>query len=139
MTGVRYDGESRRGLAAVCARDGEQYHVSLADVVPGRLRSRRVQVSEFSFTSASVGKLGSTLHLLARNRALGLPADHELIDELANMRLRETTPGVLRLAHDPGRHDDRAIALALAAQAIVEEQSEPWPRSWHYADVRGRR
>jgi phage terminase large subunit-like protein len=90
-----------------------------------RLRDKGVRVSEFTFSSASVGRLASTLHLLLRNRALALPDDSELIDELANVRLRETSPGVLRMDHDPGRHDDRAIALALAAQALLSTSQAP--------------
>jgi hypothetical protein len=66
--------------------------------------------------------LAATLHLLLRNRALALPDDEELLDELANVRLRETAPGVLRMDHDPDRHDDRAIALALAAHSLLERQ-----------------
>jgi hypothetical protein len=68
----------------------------------------------------SVGRLASTLHLLLRNRRLALPDDPELLEELANVRLRETSPGVLRMDHDPSRHDDRAIALALAAHRLLE-------------------
>jgi hypothetical protein len=34
--------------------------------------------------------------------------------------LRETSPGVYRLDHDHGHHDDRAIALALAAVHLAE-------------------
>jgi phage terminase large subunit-like protein len=85
-----------------------------------RLQARGVRVEEFTFSSASVGRLASTLHLLLRNRSLALPNDEELLDELANVRLRETTPGVLRMDHDPDRHDDRAIALALSATALLE-------------------
>ena len=47
--------------------------------------------------------------------------DRELLDELANVWLRETSPGVFRLDHDPGRHDDRAITLALAAHSLTEK------------------
>jgi hypothetical protein len=39
---------------------------------------------------------------------------------VTRVRLRETSPGVLRMEHDPDKHDDRAIALALAAFALVE-------------------
>lgn len=85
-----------------------------------RLSARGVSVEEYPFSSQSVGRLAATLHLLLRDRLLALPDDEELIDELANVRLRETGPGVLRIDHDPGRHDDRAIALALAATALVE-------------------
>ena len=90
-----------------------------------RLRGRGVAVQEFNFTSASVGRLASALHQLLRNRALALPNDEALLDELANVRLRETTPGVYRLDHDPDQHDDRAIALGLAANQLL---SRPVPR-----------
>ncbi len=84
-----------------------------------RLQQRGIKVEEFAFSSASVGRLASTLHLLLRDRALALPDDPELLDELANVRLRETSPGVLRMDHDPDKHDDRAIALAMAAQDLL--------------------
>jgi phage terminase large subunit-like protein len=86
-----------------------------------RLRSRGLRVDEFTFSAQSVGRLASTLHLLIRNRALALPEDEELLAELANVRLRETSPGVLRLDHDPDKHDDRAVALALGAVALLEQ------------------
>lgn len=85
-----------------------------------RLRSRTVNVQEWTFTPASVGRLAMTLHLLLREHRLALPDDPELLDELANVRLRETTPGVFRLDHDAGHHDDRAVSLGLAALALTE-------------------
>lgn len=85
-----------------------------------RLRSRGIVVEEFTFSSSSVGRLASTLHMLLRNRRLALPDDPELLEELGNVRLRETSPGVLRMDHDPDKHDDRAIALALAAHRLLE-------------------
>lgn len=88
-----------------------------------RLRSRGIAVEEFTFSSASVGRLASTLHMLLRNRRLALPDDQELLEELANVRLRETSPGVLRMDHDPDKHDDRAIALALAAHRLLDRST----------------
>lgn len=85
-----------------------------------RLRDRGIVVEEFTFSQQSVGRLASTLHLQIRNHALALPDDAELIDELANVRLRETSPGVLRMDHDPDRHDDRAVTLALAAHWLLD-------------------
>jgi hypothetical protein len=85
-----------------------------------RLRARGVRITEFPFSAQSVGRVASTLFLLLRERALRLPDDRELLDELANVRLRETSPGVLRMDHDSGRHDDQAIALALASHRLVE-------------------
>jgi hypothetical protein len=84
-----------------------------------RLQGRGVYAREFTFSAQSVGRLGQTLHSLIRSHQLALPDDAELLDELANVRLRETAPGVVRLDHDHGRHDDRAVAIALAAHHLL--------------------
>ena len=59
---------------------------------------------------------------------LALPGDAALLDELRNVRLRESSPGVYRLDHDRSRHDDRAIALAIAAM-VGTTGTSPTPRS----------
>jgi len=46
--------------------------------------------------------------------------DAELLEELATVRLRESTPGTYGLDHDASGHDDRAVALGLAALALTE-------------------
>lgn len=84
-----------------------------------RLRERHVKVTEFTFSASSVGKLALTLHQLIKNHQLALPDDPELVDELANLRLVETSPGSYRIDHDPDKHDDRAISLALAAHQLT--------------------
>jgi phage terminase large subunit-like protein len=84
-----------------------------------RLRMAGVVVTEYAFSQQSIGRLATTLHTTIRDHHLALYDDDELVDELANVRLRETSPGVLRMDHDGDRHDDRAIALALAVQEIV--------------------
>lgn len=95
-----------------------------------RLRRHGVRVEEFVFSASSVGKLGQGLYTTLRDHALAIPrSDHEdpeaaaLHDELASVRLRETSPGVYRLDHDRGRHDDRAIVLALAVDWFREHGS----------------
>ena len=90
------------------------------------LRDEGIRVHEFTFSSQSVGRLAMTLHRLLRDRALALPDDPELLEELANVRLRETSPGVLRMDHDPDKHDDRAIALALAAHHLLNRPTRSW-------------
>lgn len=92
-----------------------------------RLRRSGVRIHEYAFSAQSVGRLASTLFLLLRERSIRLPDDEALLDELANVRLRETSPGVLRMDHDAGRHDDRAIALALAAHRLVEKGEQRGP------------
>lgn len=84
-----------------------------------RLRRRGVRCEQFTFSAVSVGRLGLTLYQLLKAGRLALPDDEALLDELANVRLRESAPGVYRLDHDSGRHDDRAVALALAAQHLL--------------------
>jgi hypothetical protein len=56
--------------------------------------------------------------------------DLDLLDELANVRLRETSRSVLRMDHDPDRHDDCAIGLALAARRLLEGSREPDIGDW---------
>jgi phage terminase large subunit-like protein len=87
-----------------------------------RLEDSGVRTSSFTFSSASVGRLARTLHQLLRDRAFVLPADdQELLEELRNVRIVEKQPGVFRMDHDRGRHDDRAVALALAAHQLLED------------------
>lgn len=93
-----------------------------------RLAARGVEVEEYAFGSASVGRLANVLHQLLRDRALALPDDEALLEELASVRLVERTPGVMRLDHDAGRHDDRAVAIALAAQRLLSAPPT-WPAS----------
>lgn len=84
-----------------------------------RLKDRGVMAKEYSFTSTSVGKIAKTLYSLLRDRNLALPDDPDLIDELSHIRLVEKSPGVFRLDHDRDRHDDRAVAIALAATHLM--------------------
>ena len=99
------------------------------------LRRRGVSVREYPFTASSVGRLAGSLYRLLREGSLRLPDDAELLDELAHVRLRETSPGVLRLDHDHGRHDDRAVAIALSAHRLVERGEQPARRAtWSNPD-----
>ncbi len=51
---------------------------------------------------------------------LALPSDDELLEELANIRLRESAPGMApRMDHDASGHNDRVIAIALAAHSLM--------------------
>jgi phage terminase large subunit-like protein len=84
-----------------------------------RLRERGHMIDEFTFSAQSVGRLANTLHVLLREHQLAIPNDQALIDELANVRLKETAPGVVRLDHDSDKHDDRAVTLAMAATWLL--------------------
>jgi phage terminase large subunit-like protein len=80
-----------------------------------RLRTAGFRVTKFNFSATSVGQLAATVIHLLRHGLLSLPNDPELVREIERVRLVEHTPGVIRMDHDRGDHDDRTIALALAA------------------------
>lgn len=96
-----------------------------------RLRARGVHVEEFSFSSASVGRLALTLYRVLRDRAIDLPDDEELLTELSRVRLVESAPGAYRIDHDRSEHDDRVISLALCVLHLVERPlSGGWIRTY---------
>ena len=97
-----------------------------------RLRSRGLQVEEFNFSQQSTGRLAVALHTTIRDHRLAIPDDSDLIDELVNVRLRETSPNVYRLDHDPDRHDDRAVTLAMAILQLATRV--PMSRPILYSD-----
>lgn len=90
-----------------------------------RLRAHGLAAEQFPFTSTSVGRLATTLFNSIRGRNLRLPDDEQLLDELLHVRLKVNASGTQRLDHDSGRHDDRAIALALAATTLLEGAVAP--------------
>lgn len=105
-----------------------------AEGLAQRLQAAGVRVELHPFTAQSVGRLAATLYGLLRDQRLALPDDPELLDELAHVRIRETAPGTFRIDHDSGRHDDRAIALALSAAHLLREPqhgaAEVGPAIW---------
>jgi hypothetical protein len=84
------------------------------------LRDRGMTVDDRQLTVQSVGKIGGNLHRLLAEHRVALPNDPDLLGELASVRLRKTSLGELRLDHDAGGHDDRAMSLGLAALALTE-------------------
>ena len=85
-----------------------------------RLRARGIRTQQVNFTAQSVGELAVALHGLISSGQLALPDDPALIDELARVRVRESSPGVYRLDHAAGDHDDRAITLAMLAHSLSQ-------------------
>ena len=92
-----------------------------------RFAAAGLRVREYAFSSQAARRLAVTLHTMIRDHRLALPDDEALVDELGNVRLRETSPGVLRLDHDPDRHDDRGDRAGLAVHALAERpESADW-------------
>ena len=86
-----------------------------------RLKKARVSTEEFTFSTANIGRLAVTTYRLLRDHLFDLPDDDALIDELVNVQLREVGPGQFRIDHASNRHDDMAIAVAMAAAYLVEK------------------
>lgn len=94
-----------------------------AALMTQNLRRRGVKLSEYVFSQQSISRLALNLYQLLRDHRIGLPDDAELLDELASVELRETSPGVYRVDHSRNAHDDRAIAVGLAALELVSRRS----------------
>jgi hypothetical protein len=85
-----------------------------------RLRAAGVRCVEYPFTVAGVNRLARVLHGALRDRAIGLPDDPGLLEELRQVRIVATGPGTVKLDNPPGTHDDQAVAVALAAAHLLE-------------------
>jgi hypothetical protein len=83
------------------------------------LRRRGVAAQEFTFSTQSVGDLASALVMAFRNRQITVPDTPDLREELLSVRLKQITPGVVRLAHDPLHHDDQAVTIGMVCQLLL--------------------
>jgi phage terminase large subunit-like protein len=95
------------------------YDPSQAYLLVEQLRKAGLSTQEFTFTSSSVGKIATAIMQALRSRLLVLPDDDELRKELLSVRLRETSPNVMRIDHASGSHDDRVIACAMAVYQLT--------------------
>jgi phage terminase large subunit-like protein len=95
------------------------YDLHQAAQLTERLRKASVRTHEFTFSQAGVNRLARTLYGLLRDRAIGLPDDPQLLDELSGVRLVETGPGLVKMDNPPGTRDDQAVAVAMAAAYLL--------------------
>lgn len=108
------------------------YDPSQAYLLIEQLRKAGLSTREFTFTSSSVGKIATAIMQALRSRLLLLPDDEELRKELLSVRLRESSPNVMRIDHASGSHDDRVIACAMAVYQLTTThggQAREWLES----------
>jgi hypothetical protein len=86
-----------------------------------RLRDQRLKVEAVPFSARVNTDLARTLLPLLRAHRLDLPDDEHLIDELVNLRITETADGQYRIEHTHDRHNDQAIAFALATHHLLNQ------------------
>ena len=90
-----------------------------------RLRAAGVSCVEFVFSPATTNRLARSLYGALRDRAVLLPDDEALLDELGSVRLVEVGPGLLRLDHRAGEHDDQAVTVAMLCATLLDRTSGP--------------
>lgn len=106
------------------------YDPSQAYLMVEQLRKAGVRTEEFVFSSTSVGKIATAIMQSLRGRTLSLPDDEDLRQELLAVRLRETSPNVLRIDHKSGGHDDRVIAVAMAVYDLTAHSTHSAAKEW---------
>jgi hypothetical protein len=109
------------------------YDPSQAYLMVEQIRKAHIQTKEFLFTSSSVGHLATDLMQALRGRLITLPNDEALREEILSVRLRESSPNVLRIDTATSReHDDRVIAVAMAVNNLSHdgEGSTGWLEAW---------
>lgn len=79
------------------------------------------RIEEFTFSAQSVARLSVNLYRMVQAGTLRLYPDEELERELAELEAVQTSYG-WRIDHKRGKHDDRAMALGMAALAAMEDR-----------------
>lgn len=85
------------------------------------LNREGVRAQEWTFSASSVGLIATALVQTFRNRLIEVPHSRVLQDELLSVRLRESAPGVTRLDHDRGAHDDQAVTIGLLCHLLLDK------------------
>jgi hypothetical protein len=99
------------------------YDPNQARLMNEDIRASGLQTTQWDFHPKSNSKIALSLHSAISNGLVELPDSAELVDELSHVRLRETNPGTYRLDHDPDRHDDQAVALAMVTHDLIGDRS----------------
>lgn len=89
------------------------------------LRRRGIYCIQQNFTQESNARLALALYQLITGRLIELPEDDDLDTELSRVQIRETAPGLLRLDHKRGEHDDRAVTLGMLASSMLSAPPRP--------------
>ncbi len=111
--------------AAIRGRHAEYggAHVRLdpakAEQMSQRLREDGLPVEEYAFTEGSIDRLARGLERLFQERRISVPDVPDVLEELGTVILKTTASGRTRIDHHSGRHDDQAVAVALAAHWLM--------------------
>jgi hypothetical protein len=93
---------------------------SQAHLLTQRLRSESgLKTEEFPFTGPSTNRLARALYAAIRDRALALPDDEVVVDELSTITLMQTGPGSIKIDHKSGKHNDIAVTVAMVIDRLT--------------------
>jgi phage FluMu gp28-like protein len=108
------------GLWRLYHRPKLVYDRTEATSLTEHLSAAGVRCEEFKFSDASVNRLARTLYGVLRDRAITLPNDEVLVAELGSVRLIEKGPGLVKLDHRAGEHDDQAVTVGMVAASLLD-------------------
>lgn len=94
-----------------------------ATLLGQRLRTRGLDVTEYSFSGDSRRRLFATMLDLVRGGRLRCRPHEDFRRELLGLEVQETAAG-WRVDHRVGHHDDHVVAVALAAQMVATREAE---------------
>ena len=80
-----------------------------------------ITLEEFAFSNSSKKLIYKNLQTLMDQQRVTILDDKELVQELVTLELEVTEGGQIKIMHAPGKHDDRADALALSAYKGIEK------------------
>jgi hypothetical protein len=103
------------------------------------LRRRGVEVQVKPWDNTSKYEAFTRLKAALTTRAVELPSDDALCDELIGLEARATPSGATRIAASGQLHDDRATALAAAVHLLVGGAGQGELLMKHWQNERARR
>lgn len=111
-------------VEAAIASASTRFHLARIVCDPWQMQ-RTIQrfgglVEEFRFNAASVARLSATLLHLVTTGRLRMYPDDDLFRELAELQAEQTSYG-WRIDHARNKHDDRAMAMGMAALLLRDE------------------
>ena len=89
------------------------------------LRRRGIGTIQQTFNQQTNAQMALALYRLISGNLIELPADPALDEELLRVQIRETGPGLIRLDHATGQHDDRAVTLGMLAVHFLAAPTAP--------------
>lgn len=150
MEGIEYQKQLAR-IQGVCSRfPGLRAIVAETNAMGEPLfesaARRGLPVQRFQTTNATKAQIIDDLVLAFEQRAIAIPNDDALFDELENFAGKKLPSGVMSYGAQDGFHDDRVMSLALAWSATqvtvpAGEQGDEVQASHYHADrrrIRGR-